>query len=277
MIIPAGVTRLANSDARDFAMLTGSVSVLQVRGPSDSQTHPVWVWRPPGVDSASVPVVYLLHGYPGAARDAFDSGLADLLNQRLRAGYEPFVVVCPDGNAEHHSDTEWSNSWNGDDQVMNRVVDSVIPAVEGANPRPASLRVIAGFSMGGYGAMNIAMQHRAVFRTVVTMAGYFVLNDLSEMYGDRPAVQARNNPSAHPAWARGMRVILEEDADDPLYLVRGQAAWMGGLLTKAGVPNVVRILPGTHSWSYALRAFGDSLSYLDQDWQQAAERRTSSR
>jgi len=82
------------------------------------------------------------------------------------------------------------------------------------------------------------------------------------------AVLARNDPSAHPAAARGMHVILEEDAGDPLPLVRGQAAWMAGLLAAAGVPAVLRVMPGSHTWPYALRAFADALTYLDQYWQQ---------
>ena len=272
MIIPASVTRLDSADARDFSALTGSVSVLAVRGPSDAQSHQVWVWRPPGPDSASIPVVYLLHGYPGGPMDPFDSGLAALLDERLRMGYEPFVVASPDGNGEHHSDTEWANSASGNDQVMNRVLDAVIPAVEGSYRRPAALRAIAGFSMGGYGAMNIAMQHQGTFGTIISIDGYFVINDLSEMYGDIPAVQQRNDPSAHPRWARGMNVILEEDANDPLSLVNGQAAWMGGLLTRAGVPAIVRVSPGAHSWAYALRALSDSLSDVDGYWQRTAER-----
>jgi S-formylglutathione hydrolase FrmB len=270
MIAPAGVTRLDSADARDYAGLTGTVSVLQVRGPSDAQSHAVWVWRPPGPDSARIPVVYLLHGYPGLASQPFTSGLAVLLDERLRLGYEPFVVASPDGNGEHHSDTEWANSWNGNDQVMNRVLDAVIPAVEGSHRRPAALRVIAGFSMGGYGAMNIAMQSPRTFGSVVSIDGYFVINDLSDMFGNIPAVQRRNDPSAHPGWARGMNVILEEDTDDPLSLVRGQAAWMGGLLHQAGVPAIVQISPGAHSWAFALRALTDSLTYLDGYWQRYA-------
>jgi S-formylglutathione hydrolase FrmB len=152
------------------------------------------------------------------------------------------------------------------------VVSSDVAAVEGAHRRPAWRRVIAGFSMGGYGAMNIAMQNPGVFGQVVSISGYFVINDLSDMFGDKPTVMARNDPSAHPAEARGMNVILEEDADDPLSLVRGQAAWMAGLLRKAGVPATLRIMPGSHSWSYALRALQDSLTYLDEYWQQTAAR-----
>jgi S-formylglutathione hydrolase FrmB len=155
---------------------------------------------------------------------------------------------------------------------MSRVVAAGIAAVEGTHRRPAALRVIAGFSMGGYGAMNIAMQNQGVFGSVVPIAGYFVLNDLSDMFGDSPAAMARNDPSAHPAAARGMTVILEEDADDPLPLIRGQAAWMARLLRRAGVPATLRILPGSHSWQYGLGALQDALTHLDQSWQQAAAR-----
>ena len=49
--------------------------------------------------------------------------------------------------------------------------------------RDAAHRAIAGFSMGGYGAMNIAMQNPGVFGQVVSIAGYFVVNDLSGMFG----------------------------------------------------------------------------------------------
>jgi hypothetical protein len=69
-----------------------------------------------------------------------------------------------------------------------------------------------------------------------------------------------------------MRVILEEDARDQLPLISGQAAWMGGLLTRAWVPAIVRITPGTHSCAYALRALNDALNYLYTYWQQAATR-----
>jgi S-formylglutathione hydrolase FrmB len=275
MVIPTGGTRLASSDVRDYAALRGTVRVLYVRGPSDRRAFGVWVWRPPGPDSASIPVIYLLHGYPGGARDAFANGLAAILNRRLEEGYPPVVVACPDGNGEHHSDTEWANAWNGSDQVMSRVVSSDVAAVEGSRRRPAWRRVIAGFSMGGYGAMNIAMQNPGVFGQVVSISGYFVINDLSNMFGGKPAVMAGNDPSAHPAEARGMNIILEEDAHDPLSLVRGQAAWMAGLLRKAGVPATLRIMPGSHSWSYALRALQDSFTYLDEYWQRRAARESA--
>ena len=270
MVLPSGVTRLASSDTIEPAGLRGTVSVLQIRGPSDRQSRPVWVWRPPGPDSATIPVLYFLHGYPGTARDPFASGVAETLNKLLREGYPPFVFASVDGNGEQHPDTEWANAHDGSDLVMDRVVDAVIPAVEGTHMRNAAHRAIAGFSMGGYGAMNIAMQNRGVFGQVTSIAGYFVVNDLSDMFGDVPAVVARNTPSAHPCQARGLQVLLDEDASDPNPLIGGQAAWMGRLLRSCGVPVTVHVEPGTHDWTYAMNALRYSFAFLADNWRQAA-------
>jgi S-formylglutathione hydrolase FrmB len=270
MVLPSGVTRLASSDTIEPAGLQGTVSILAIRGPSDQQPHPVWLWRPPGPDSATIPVLYFLHGYPGVAKDPFASGLTQTLNKLLRDGYPPFVFASIDGNGERHPDTEWANSYNGSEQVMDRVVEVAIPAVEGRHMRNAAHRAIAGFSMGGYGAMNIAMQNPGVFGQVVSLAGYFIVNDLSEMFGDVPPVVARNAPSAHPWRARGMQVLLDEDAAEPESLIAGQAAWMGGLLRKYGVRVTVRIQPGTHDWAYAMSALRQAFPLLTDNWRQAA-------
>ncbi len=270
MVLPSGVTRLASSDTTDPAGLRGTVSVLPIRGPSDTRAHPVRVWRPPGPDSATIPVLYFLHGDPGSARDPFTAGLAEALNRRLREGYPPFVVASVDGNGERHQDPEWANSRDGRDLVMDRVTDAAIPAVEGTHMRDAGYRAIAGFSTGGYGAVNIAMQKPGVFGQVVSIAGYFVVNDRSGMFGGSAAGIAANTPSAHPCQARGMRVLLDEDAAEADPLIRGQAARMGALLRSCGVPVTVRVQPGTHDWAYAMTALQQAFTFLTGNWRQAA-------
>lgn len=270
LVLPAGVRRLASSDTADTAALRGTVSVLEIRGPADRQRHPVWVWRPPGPDSAAIPVVYFLHGYPGLASDPFDDGVVPVLNHLLAAGYPPFVFASVDGNGERHSDTEWADSWNGDEDVMSRVADAAIPAVEGTHMRDAAHRAIMGFSMGGYGAMNIAMQNPGLFGQEVSIAGYFVVNDLSGMFAGKPSVIQLNTPSAHPAWAKGMRVLLDEDASDQYTLIKGQAAWMGGLLNRAGAAAEVHIQPGSHTWAYAMAATKYAFGFLYDGWRAAA-------
>jgi S-formylglutathione hydrolase FrmB len=271
MVMPSGVTRLAGSDVRGSGA-RGTVEVLEVRGPADRRNHPVWVWRPPGPGSAMIPVLYFLHGYPGRASDCFGHGLAAVLDLRLEEGYTPFVVACPDGNGEQHSDTEWANSAGGGEQVENRLLDAVIPAVEGARRRDAAHRAIAGFSMGGYGAMNIAQQHPGTFGQVVSIAGYFHVNDLSGMFGGLPAVIAANSPDSRPWRARGMHILLDEDASDPEPLIKGQAGMFASLLAGSHIPATVRVQPGSHDWAYAMRALTGSFGFLTGGWQQAAGR-----
>jgi dienelactone hydrolase len=170
MVLPSGVTRLAGTDTIDRAGLRGTVSVLPIRGPSDQQAHQVRVWRPPGPDSAAIPVLYFLPGDPGWARDPFANGLARTLNRLLREGNPPFVFASVDGNGERHQDTEWANSRDGSELVMDRVTGAAIAAVEGTHVRDAAHRAIAGFSTGGYGTMNIAPRNREVFGQVVPVA-----------------------------------------------------------------------------------------------------------
>ena len=268
MVLPSGVTRLASSDTIETAGLRGTVSVLHIRGPSDRQPHPVWVWRPQALNSATIPVLYFLHGYPGR-QNPFADGLAQTLNKLLQESYPPFVFASVDGNGERHADTEWANSNDGSDLVMDRVVDAAIPAVEGTHMRDAAHRAIAGFSMGGYGAMNIAMQNPGVFGQVVSIAGYFVVNDLSDMLGDVPAVIARNTLSAHPWQARGLQVLLDEDASDPYPLIRGQAAQMAPAAQVRRADHCAHPA-GTHDWTYAMSALRYSFTFLTDNWRQAA-------
>jgi S-formylglutathione hydrolase FrmB len=129
--------------------------------------------------------------------------------------------------------------------------------------------------MGGYGAVNIALQHPGVFGQVVSIAGYFQTNDLSDMFGDRPSVLAANTPADHPGRARGLRVLLAEDASDREPLISGQAVIFARLLARYHVSSTVRISPGSHDWDYAMTALSSSFSFLVDGWQQAAERETA--
>ncbi len=271
MIMPLSVTPLAKSDVWSFsAHEHGIVRRLSVRGPADSDWHSIWIWRPPGPDSALIPVLYFLHGNPGGPLDAFRHGLAGFLDERFEEGYPPFVVACPDGNGEHRWDTEWADSADGSDMVESRLLEAVIPAVEGPHRRTASRRAIAGFSMGGYGAMNIALRHPQLFGQIVSIAGYFHVDDPAAMFAGRPALIAANSPALHIDMARGKRILLAEDKSDDLAVISGQAASFEALLDRAHIPATLRVTAGMHDWSYAIGALTAALEFLADGWDQVA-------
>ncbi|HKB32074.1 MAG TPA: alpha/beta hydrolase-fold protein [Streptosporangiaceae bacterium] len=270
MIMPSGVTPLAKSDVWSFAAHHGVVQRLSVRGPADSSWHSVWVWRPPGPDSARIPVLYFLHGNPGDAHNAFGHGLAAVLDVRLEEGYPPFIVACPDGNGEHRWDTEWADSADGSDMVESRLLDAVIPVVEGRHRRGAPRRAIAGFSMGGYGAMNIALRHPKLFGQIVSIAGYFHVDDPASMFAGSQALIAANSPELHLDMARGKRIMLAEDRSDDLAVIRGQAASFEAMLDRARIPATLRITAGRHDWVYATAALADAVDFVADGWQRIA-------
>ena len=87
----------------------------------------------------------------------------------------PMILVMPDGQPGGSTffDSEWANTRAGsfESYVLNvvRNVDSRFAAIPSRQAR-----VIAGYSAGGYGALNIALHHLPVFANVQSWSGYFV-------------------------------------------------------------------------------------------------------
>ena len=165
---------------------SGTLRELRLRSPDSSRTlRSIYIYRPGGVtDTAKLPVLYLLHGLPGSAGDiwtGFDG--KKLLDTEFTHGAAPYEVVTLDGHGTKHRDTEWADSADGADEVESFVLNVAIPAVEGAHRRDACHRAIAGFSMGGFGAMNLAQRHPDVFGQVAAVAGYFHLDDPDAVFG----------------------------------------------------------------------------------------------
>src|SRR5690242_11316122 len=65
---PATTTTTARrGPAAPKASGPGTVQLLELpSGDADGRTREVWVYRPAVPDSATLPVVYFLHGYPGS-------------------------------------------------------------------------------------------------------------------------------------------------------------------------------------------------------------------
>ncbi|TWU49578.1 DUF4886 domain-containing protein [Rubripirellula reticaptiva] len=115
------------------------------------------VWTPPGFNEAEVtryPVVYFLHGAGGS--EASDSGgfasrLADAIG---RNKFPPAICVFPNGGM---------SGYRGNVERM--VVDELIPSIDADYPTNCtpSARAIVGFSMGGSGAVALAIQHPDLF------------------------------------------------------------------------------------------------------------------
>jgi len=241
----------------------GHLTRLMVRD-SVGVHSPVIVWHPPVPESADLPVVYLLHGVPGDAPGTAATGIVAATAAAIRAGAAaPVVLAIPDGNGRC-GDTEWADASDGRDLVATRVVGHVLPAVEFRHPRPRQRRALVGFSMGGFGAANLGLQHPDLFSQWVSLDGYFRLDDPDGAFGDA-AARGANTPDRRAGAAASQRVLLVEDTSERSP-VRGEAVRMHGLLTDAGSRSALWTPPGSHSWDFVLDQWAAVLRWLDEGW-----------
>ena len=223
------------------------LSTLRV---SDGRTgRDVLVYRPE-TDRDDLPVVYFLHGLPGRAQDVQDQGLVELAERSAREGH-PFVLAAPDGSGTAREDHEWADADDGADRLESWLTQAVVPAVEGGHPRRPDQRALVGFSMGGYGALNVGLRHPELFGRLGAASGYFSVDDPDGVFAARDDSRARNSPDRQAALARGRRVVLAEGSRDDDPLIHGEAGRMAALLRAGGAAVTVRLQDAGHDWSVA--------------------------
>jgi len=227
------------------------------------------VLTPRGYDPSSgtrYPVLYLLHGVPGEPDRIMESVKDDLDRAFTTGGQAPFIVAAPTGGGTAHHDTEWADAADGKDMVESYLIKNVMPAVEGTSPRTAAQRAVAGFSMGGYGAANLALRHPDLFGQFVSLAGYFHVDDPSGMFGSDRGLEAANTPDDMVKKAAGKRVLLLEDQDETDSLIDGQAAEFAQRLhdCDCGVDLNWHLEPGGHSYDFVTYSFTKVIVFLNQ-------------
>jgi enterochelin esterase-like enzyme len=265
-------TRCASSLSHDPPLHvhgSGSLREIGLRSPDRSHTlRSIYIYRPGGLpDTAKLPVLYLLHGLPGSSADIWtEFDAKKLLDGEFAHGAAPYEVVTLDGHGAKHRDTEWADSADGTDEVESFVLDVAIPAVEGSHRRDACHRAIAGFSMGGYGAMNLAQRHPDVFGQVASVAGYFHLDDPDAVFGNDRALQRTNSPDQQVARMKGLRVFLLDAGQENLPLVKGETDRLAKLLVRAKIPVRLDYSPGIHNGDYAIAQEPEISAFLEAGW-----------
>lgn len=119
--------------------------------------------------TARYPVLYLFHGIGGDSSTWLEYGnLARLMDRMVKAeGITPFIMVIPDGYNSYYSD-----AFDGSFPYETFFTQEFVPHIDGTyrtlnNP---SNRSIAGFSMGGFGALTVSMRNKDMFGSVIALA-----------------------------------------------------------------------------------------------------------
>lgn len=200
-------------------------------------------WPPP------YPVMYLLHGLSDdhtiwCRRTSIERYVESL----------PLMVVMPNGGRGFYCDAREGFAYGSS------IVKDLVGLIDRLFPTRAERagRCIGGLSMGGYGAMRLALGHPDLFCSVVSHSGalYFGHLDLPEEDPRRPecaritspggpddlfALAERLTPAEWPA------IRVDCGVDD--FLIEHNRAFHAHL-TRLGVPHEYEEFPGAHTWDY---------------------------
>ena len=251
------VSLLGTAAIPHSSALTPKAKLVELKVKSPEKDFPirnVWVWTPavPAGQVDLLPVVYMLHGWPGSPNGMI-AGVVAPLTKAFAKGAAPFIAVFPDGNALTHADSEWADSYDGRAKIETWLTTNVIKAVEAGNIRSRNDRAILGFSMGGYGAGIIGLHHPNLYGQVITLAGYFVIDDLTNAFGYGPAHAAKaayQTPSTFLKVAKQVRWFLGESSQDYTELIHGQAAAWGRKLKSVKASYTLSTESGGHSYIF---------------------------
>jgi enterochelin esterase-like enzyme len=191
------------------------------------------VYLPPGYASTTrhYPVIYLLHGQNGHATAFLEIGIQASLDRLIaRKAIQPMIAVMIQDRPglENWRDLGKRRSASYVVEVQ-ELVDKMLPTIA-----KRAGRAIAGNSMGGFGAMHIALANPLRFAVVESWLGYF--NNLDrELRSDR-AIIARLGLSALLYGAHGDSVA--DPAQDPDF---------AATLRSAGASAHGAVYSGNHS------------------------------
>lgn len=218
------------------------------------------------------PVVYLLHGAMGNSTN----WVKKVSHLQQSADENNLIIVCPDG---------YPNSWYFDSPVdstfkyethvgieVPEYIDSHYKTI--ANRKA---RAITGLSMGGHGAMFIALRHPEIFGACGSMSGALNVSvikkgyDINNRLGD-----TITNKKYYDEWGvlkqienypkDSLAIIIDCGLQDFIY---GMSKAVHEKLVTLKIPHDYIERPGKHDWSYWANAVKYQLLYFREFFSKA--------
>ena len=260
-VLPPGATATPTPDVGLLRQLPGTIQPLSISG----RAVDVYVPGIYGADATlALPVVYLLHGTPGSQVDWLNGAqLEGVLDQLIANGtIPPMIVVLPNGSEPGTSDPEWGNTSHG--AIETWLIQQLVPSIDfDYRTLGAEYRGIAGYSSGGFGAVNLAIRNPQVFSWAGSYSGYFV--GPSSAFGSAWRANSPLYSASGVAAANRIPLYLGAGATDTTF--RADTVQFAATLKAAGWTDYnLQTVPGGHGWVAWQQETVDSLTWLAQLW-----------
>ena len=239
------------------------------------------LYLPPSYEETNddYPFLLFLHGANENERRWSTRGMTDLMMDGMIASGElgEFIVAIPFGANSFYTNSASGQRWE------DMITDEFIPMIESTTRTPGvrSSRAISGISMGGYGALKLAMKHPDLFNSVsahsamlidnfaeaaATMrraqAYYMLFDDIFDVSNDLSYWDA-NNPMRIARESNeldSLKIYFDCGTEDEYGFFVG-ARQLNQLLESRGIEHEFHLYPGTHGWDYARQHTAASLTF----------------
>ncbi len=236
------------------------------------------------------PVLYYLHGLGDSEQSLLNLGGWNLIESlRDKGKIGEFLIFAPEGGRSFYI-----NSRDAKLLYEDFFIREFIPAMESKYRARAgrASRAITGVSMGGYGALHMALKYPQMFSAVSSHMAALIkqippaltdardlgrgLSFLGEVFG-RPFDRAfwdRNSPFTLAREAKnlaGMKIYFDCGDQDAYGFDDGARAFHE-LLQSLGVAHEFHIYPGGHDWQFVSEHLGASMEFHSRAFGQNASK-----
>jgi len=211
-----------------------------------SRMTTLWVALPDTWGAAPLPVVYLLHGLSDDA-----SAWMRRTSLERYAAERGLMVVMPDGGRGWYTNARQPETDRYEDHVL-----EVVERIDGlfATVAERGGRGIGGLSMGGYGAIKIALKHPDRFATAHSHSGALDVRPGNELWNDEKSLifgdeLAQDEDCFALAERADRRPALCIDCGMDDYLIEHNRRFAAHL-SRLGYEHEYQEPPGAHDWAY---------------------------
>lgn len=219
------------------------------------KTTQVAVIYPNNIVEETCNVLYLLHGYTGSHLDWVRFTNIDKLANQYN-----LVVVLPSGDNSFYTNMKYGvNYFNYISKELPSMINRLFKLNFNSNNT-----YIAGLSMGGYGALKVALTNPNNYQGVASLSGVVDVKELYEkkllnfkvltgVFGN--AQEFNENINIHDIYSLSHNLINNNDFK--VYLSCGHDDSLVNMtkdfnehLTKLNVNHYFELSPGNHNWTF---------------------------
>lgn len=235
------------------------------------------------------PVLYFLHGQFGNENDWERNGMNEIF-EKMVTDHEvgEMIVVLPNGGSSF-----FINAFDGSSRYEDFIINELLAQIDKdyrTIPRREA-RGIMGVSMGGFGALTLAMKHSNLF-SVVAAHSAALLEEIPQPSATDRRMQFRlqlaqrvfGNPIDKDFWGHNNPILLAESLKNPpplkIYFDCGDQDRFGfnvgadvfdKALTAHQVAHEFHIFPGNHGWEYTRSVAPRSFKFISTALQETAQ------